>query len=69
MPVAVLGRTGKVIMTQMDSRLSIDNVEEVLKCAVAACGRIQEILETALRQDVADNLASRRAGATASTER
>jgi len=44
MPVAILSKSNKITLLQMDSKLHLDTFEKVLDCAVEGCHRTYEIL-------------------------
>eukprot|EP01126_Amoeba_proteus_P024177 TRINITY_DN2435_c0_g1_i12.p1 TRINITY_DN2435_c0_g1~~TRINITY_DN2435_c0_g1_i12.p1 ORF type:complete len:150 (+),score=26.97 TRINITY_DN2435_c0_g1_i12:451-900(+) len=49
MPVAILPKSGKITMLQMDSKLHVDTFQSVVECAVDGCQRIYEILLSVVR--------------------
>lgn len=50
LPVAIKARSEDVIFMQLDSRLSIDSIEEALRGAIEGCRTIKSILETEMKQ-------------------
>jgi len=44
MPVAILPKSNKITLLQMDSKLPLDTFEKVLKCGVEGCQKTYEIL-------------------------
>jgi exosome complex component RRP41 len=59
MPVAILPKSNKITMLQMDSKLHIDTFEKVLKCAVEGCHKIYEILSTKVKERTQSLVSSR----------
>lgn len=49
--LAILPKSEKIVLFQMDSRLHVDNVEKVLKLAIKGCKDVY----TLLRQTIHDN--------------
>jgi exosome complex component RRP41 len=43
-PVAILAKSGKVTMLQMDSKLGIEEFEQVLSLAVEGCKTIHKLM-------------------------
>jgi exosome complex component RRP41 len=49
-PVAILAKSGKVSLLQMDSKLPLDVFEEVLAAAVEGCKHIHDVLRNDVRE-------------------
>ncbi|KNC80276.1 hypothetical protein SARC_07370 [Sphaeroforma arctica JP610] len=58
MVVAVLPKSKKVLMTQMDQRLHIDKLEGILELAVEGCTQIMEKFDATVRARTAQLLTS-----------
>lgn len=50
LPIALLPRYNKVSLLQMDSKLSIDNFQEVVNMAVNGCKQIHEVLDKEVKK-------------------
>lgn len=50
LPVAIVPRTGEIVLLQMDGHLTPEELETSLKNAIAACHKIYEIQKDALRR-------------------
>eukprot|EP01012_Entosiphon_sulcatum_P021501 TRINITY_DN2631_c0_g1_i1.p1 TRINITY_DN2631_c0_g1~~TRINITY_DN2631_c0_g1_i1.p1 ORF type:complete len:269 (-),score=37.55 TRINITY_DN2631_c0_g1_i1:18-794(-) len=50
LPVAMLQRTKRISLVQMDSKIALDQFDSVMGSAVEGCSQIYEVLETAVRQ-------------------
>lgn len=57
--VAVVPRSGKVLLLSMDARLPLDEFEAVLDLAVAGCRQIFEVLQAAVREHTLKRLDAR----------
>ncbi|KAL6073658.1 Exosome complex component RRP41 [Balamuthia mandrillaris] len=59
LPVAILPKSGKVTMLQMDSKLPMDKFEEVLRLAVKGCHIIYQLLRENVKDYTVDLYDSR----------
>jgi len=59
MPVAILPKSNKITMLQMDSKLPVETFEKVLKCAVEGCQKIYEILMAKVKERTLSLVSSR----------
>ncbi|KAL6047993.1 Exosome complex component RRP41 [Balamuthia mandrillaris] len=59
LPVAILPKSGKVTMLQMDSKLPMDKFEEVLRLAVKGCHIIYQLLREHVKDYTVDLYDSR----------
>jgi len=59
MPVAILPKSNKITMLQMDSKLPLETFEKVLKCAVEGCHKIHEILVAKVKERTLSLVSSR----------
>lgn len=59
LPVALMPKTDKVSLVQMDSRLPLQVYEAVLKLAVTGCRQVYEIMQGAVKERTLKLLASR----------
>jgi exosome complex component RRP41 len=50
LPVAIIPRTGEVVLLQMDGHLSVDEFKQAKKMAIDACMEIYEIQKAALKK-------------------
>ncbi|KAG0327147.1 Exosome complex component RRP41 [Dissophora globulifera] len=58
--IAMLPKSGKVTLAQMESRLHVDKLEEVLSLAGEGCKQIHQVLDKTIR-DRAEDLARKMA--------
>ncbi|KAF9425283.1 Exosome complex component RRP41 [Entomortierella beljakovae] len=58
--IAMLPRSGKITLAQMESRLHVDKLEEVLSLAGEGCKQIHQVLDKTIR-DRAEDLANKMA--------
>lgn len=58
-PVAILPKSDKVVMLQMDSKLPVATFEKVLGAAMTGCHKIYDILVEAVRERTRDLVAAR----------
>jgi exosome complex component RRP41 len=59
LPLALLPKTEKLTMLQMDSKLRLDDFEKVLALAVEGCKKIHEILLEYVRSYTQELVTSR----------
>jgi len=50
MPVALLPKSNKITLLQMDSKLHLDTFEKVLACGVEGCHKTYEVLLTQVKE-------------------
>lgn len=50
LPVALLPKSGKLALVQMDGRVPMQQMDAVLKCAVAGCRQVYDILRNEIRE-------------------
>lgn len=50
LPVAILPKSGKVVMCQMDAKLPLDMFEKVLMLAIEGCDMLYGVMKEAVRQ-------------------
>ena len=65
MPVALLAKSQKVTLLQMDSKLSMDSFQTVLQAAMVGCQQIYENLRNAVHEHTAQLLAAKERAAPA----
>ena len=58
-PVALLPKSEKITMLQMDSKLKLDEFEEAMKLAVEGCKKIHTILLESVHERTQKLIASR----------
>lgn len=56
MPVVIKCRSEEIIFLQLDSRLSLDKLEEALKKTIEGCVYIKNYLEVAIRSFMSNHL-------------
>ena len=56
LPVAMKARSEEIVFMQLDSRLSVDNIEEALKTAIDGGRKIRTILQTGIRDRMCEAL-------------
>lgn len=59
LPLAILPKQNKISLLQMDSKLSIEQYEEVLRMAIEGCKQIHQVLDAKLKE-VTDVLVNKR---------
>ena len=59
--LAVLPRSETVTLTTMDARLPVDAFEPLLELGVAGCRQVYDLMQTAVKEQTARRLATRRA--------
>lgn len=59
LPVALLPQSEKVVMLQMDSKLKIEEFEQVMKLAMEGCKKVHEILLEVVRERTNNLVTSR----------
>jgi exosome complex component RRP41 len=52
LPVAILSKSNDIIYTQLESRLSVDNLESALELAVLGCAEIRRIIEAGIKGSI-----------------
>jgi len=59
MPVAILPKSNKITLLQMDSKLHLDTFERVLECAMEGCQKTYEILYAHVKERTQQLVSSR----------
>eukprot|EP01130_Rhizamoeba_saxonica_P006213 TRINITY_DN246_c0_g1_i1.p1 TRINITY_DN246_c0_g1~~TRINITY_DN246_c0_g1_i1.p1 ORF type:complete len:256 (-),score=45.36 TRINITY_DN246_c0_g1_i1:82-819(-) len=59
MPIAILPKSNKITMLQMDQKLHLDTFEKVLQCAVDGCHQIYDIMVTKVKERTEELVTSR----------
>eukprot|EP01104_Vermistella_antarctica_P015187 TRINITY_DN4924_c2_g1_i2.p1 TRINITY_DN4924_c2_g1~~TRINITY_DN4924_c2_g1_i2.p1 ORF type:complete len:247 (+),score=61.65 TRINITY_DN4924_c2_g1_i2:207-947(+) len=59
LPLAIMPKTDKVVLLQMDSKLPVDQFESVVRLAVDGCHEIYEEMKEAVREHTAELACSR----------
>jgi exosome complex component RRP41 len=59
LPIAIKARTEEVVYIQLDSRLSLDNIEVAISTAVSGCKKLQAIFESGVKQNMRERFASK----------
>lgn len=49
-PLVIKSRSDEIVFMQLDSRLSLEKLEEAMETAVEGCKQIREYLEAAIKQ-------------------
>jgi exosome complex component RRP41 len=52
LPVAMLSKSNEIIYTQLESRLSVENLEIAIQEAVKGCGVIRRIMENGIKHSI-----------------
>jgi len=50
LPIALLPKQNKISLIQMDSKLSLDSFEEVLKAAESGCKQIHQVIDSQIKE-------------------
>lgn len=50
LPIAVKARSEEVVFMQLDSRLSIDNIEDAIKQSISGCRKIRTMLQVGVKE-------------------
>ena len=50
-PMVIKARTEEIIFMQLDSRLSLDNLEDAMLKGVQGCKQVKQYLESAIRKE------------------
>lgn len=56
MPVVVKARTEEIVFFQLDSRLSIEYLQEAMDKSIEACRKVRLYLENAIKKDMIEHL-------------
>jgi len=59
MPIALMPKTNKVVLMQMDETLDLDKFQEVLDCATKGCHKMYEVLHPEIQEYVVQLVESR----------
>lgn len=52
LPLALLSKSNDIVFSQLESRLSIENLEAALQEGIAACALVKGIIETGIKHNV-----------------
>eukprot|EP01036_Dinobryon_divergens_P036887 gene36887-48115_t len=57
LPIAIKARSEEVLFVQLDSRISVDSLQEVLDMAIDGCRKVRGLLETAIKAHMTEQCA------------
>eukprot|EP01041_Mallomonas_annulata_P006416 gene6416-12971_t len=57
LPIAIKARSEEVLFVQLDSRISVDSLQEVLDMAIDGCRKVRGLLETAIKVHMTEQCA------------
>mmetsp|Transcript_1919 Transcript_1919/g.2005 ORF Transcript_1919/g.2005 Transcript_1919/m.2005 type:complete len:146 (-) Transcript_1919:93-530(-) len=56
LPVAVKARSEEILFLQLDSKISVDQLQEVLVAAIDGCKKMSNILEIAIKESMTQKM-------------